>query len=505
MEAEGSVRDTLNLLDNDKNIPGVLVIDHGELVGLLPRERVFEKIGRPFGVELFFKLNNEQFYRNLDIITLVVGHETLISEAVNLALNRNKQSIYDPFVIARPEGFAIATMYSLLMTQQTILKNLYVDVHQLSIKDPLTLINNRRGFFEAVQSQLEIHRQLDLEYAFLMIDIDNFKYVNDRYGHLVGDEVIKGIASLLQQKVRENDLIGRFGGEEFIVFLIDIAKDEALNLAERLRFEIANTHQKVHLYQIRVTVSIGVSHSKGAAKTIDRLLTEADFALYEAKNFGRNKILPWEGNMILGPGMQTNFREKSWSAVKQPQKLLDQTLNGFLRMLYLRDCETEAHTLRVAEMALSLAKEVGFSEERYDEVYQGALFHDIGKIAIPDTILFKPGKLTEAEWVIMRKHPDHAYDLLSSISYLNHLADIPYCHHERWDGSGYPRGLSRQEIPLSARIFSVVDVWDALSSDRSYRPAWKEDAVIAYIKEQAGNQFDPEIAPLFLECLHNQR
>ena len=134
-------------------------------------------------------------------------------------------------------------------------------------------------------------------------------------------------------------------------------------------------------------------------------------------------------------------------------------------------------------------------------IRRGALLHDIGKMGVPDTILRKPGKLTEDEWRIMRRHPQLAYDLLSKTKYLQPALDIPYCHHEKWDGSGYPRGLKGEQIPLAARIFAVVDVWDALCSERPYRPAWPEEKALDYIRAQAGKHFDPQVVELFLQMM----
>jgi len=150
---------------------------------------------------------------------------------------------------------------------------------------------------------------------------------------------------------------------------------------------------------------------------------------------------------------------------------------------------------------LVLAEKVGVPEEKYDGIRIGSLLHDIGKIAIPDEILFKRGKLAEAEKAVMQKHPQYARDLISPLLYFEHALDIPYCHHEHWDGTGYPRGLREEEIPLTARIFSIVDVWDALSSDRPYRAAWKENKVREFLIKQTGILFDPSLVPLFLESL----
>jgi PAS domain S-box-containing protein len=176
----------------------------------------------------------------------------------------------------------------------------------------------------------------------------------------------------------------------------------------------------------------------------------------------------------------------------------DSTLEGWASALELRDKETEGHTRRVTELTLRLAQALGVNKNELVQIYRGALLHDIGKMGVPDSIVLKPGPLTEEEWVIMRKHPQYAYDMLLPISYLRQALDIPYCHHEKWDGTGYPRSLKGGQIPLAARVFSVVDVWDALTSDRPYRKAWKAKKAKEYIYAQAGKQFDPKVVETFL-------
>ncbi len=180
----------------------------------------------------------------------------------------------------------------------------------------------------------------------------------------------------------------------------------------------------------------------------------------------------------------------------------DQTIVGWSQALDLRDRETEGHTQRVTETTVKLARLLGIPDNEIDHIRRGALLHDIGKLGIPDSILFKPGKLTEEEWKIMRQHPVYAYVWLSKIEYLLPAIDIPYCHHERWNGSGYPRGLSGEKIPLAARIFSIVDVWDALRSERPYRKAVPNVDVRAHILAQKGIDFDPQLTDLFLKYFY---
>jgi putative nucleotidyltransferase with HDIG domain len=179
-------------------------------------------------------------------------------------------------------------------------------------------------------------------------------------------------------------------------------------------------------------------------------------------------------------------------------------IEGWARALELRDKETEGHTRRVTNMSEKLARTMGVDEETLRHMRRGALLHDIGKMGIPDSILRKPDKLTDEERQIMRQHPTYAYNLLAGISYLRDDLDIPYCHHEKWDGTGYPRGLKGEEIPLSARIFAIADVYDALTSNRPYRQAWTIERTVEYLQAEAGSHFDPQVVEAFLQMLHTE-
>jgi putative two-component system response regulator len=181
----------------------------------------------------------------------------------------------------------------------------------------------------------------------------------------------------------------------------------------------------------------------------------------------------------------------------------DATIEGWSRALDLRDKETEGHTQRVTILTEKLARLAGISNDDLINIRRGSLLHDIGKLGVPDSILHKPDKLTDEEWVIMRQHPQYAYNMIEPIEYLRPAWDIPYCHHEKWDGSGYPRGLKGEEIPLAARIFAIVDVWDAVTSDRPYRQAWDNQKALEYIGEQNGKHFDPHVVELFHNMMDN--
>jgi HD-GYP domain-containing protein (c-di-GMP phosphodiesterase class II) len=180
----------------------------------------------------------------------------------------------------------------------------------------------------------------------------------------------------------------------------------------------------------------------------------------------------------------------------------DATIEGLSRALDLRDKETKEHTFRVTDITVKLATRLGIKQSELIHVRRGAILHDIGKVAIPDQILFKPGPLAQEEWEIMRRHPDIAVELLSPVSYLEPALDIPHWHHEKWDGSGYPDGLRQEEIPFAARLFAVADVYDALTSNRPYRSAWSKWDAIEYIEDQAGTHFDPRVVPEFLDLIN---
>ena len=209
------------------------------------------------------------------------------------------------------------------------------------------------------------------------------------------------------------------------------------------------------------------------------------------------------GQIINRSLSSPQFRESISGLVSSTPEgdALDEIVNNWVPLLDKRDKETEEHTKRVARMAVELARLIGMEDCQIKDFYRGALLHDIGKIVIPNEILYKPGALTEAEWKIMRLHPRIVKDLLRNFDFPRPILEIPYAHHEKWDGSGYPHGLKGEQIPLSARVFSIVDVWDAMLADRPYRKRFKRPEVLAYIQDQRGKHFDPQITDVFLHMV----
>jgi putative nucleotidyltransferase with HDIG domain len=235
--------------------------------------------------------------------------------------------------------------------------------------------------------------------------------------------------------------------------------------------------------------------------TIEVLLIKADGSLFLASTTIGHMI--WNGRptaqiIIQDITEQRKAEETIERSYNDIALAYDATLAGMVRILDLRHKEADGHTYRVTEMAVRLARALGIRGDDLVHIRRGALLHDIGKMAIPDTILFKTNMLTEDEWALIRKHPEFAYEWLSPITFLRSSLDIPYAHHEKWDGTGYPRGLKGENIPLAARIFAVVDVWDSLRTPRPYRPAWTDEKVRSHIRLLAGTHFQPDIVDVFL-------
>ena len=505
-----SVHEVAKLFDQYSDWPGVILTSNNQFVGMLSRRHCFEILGKPFGVDVFSKRKIHEFYNTYGTYNLLLDSDTPVQEAVKQGLGREGGLAYEPIVVRLGEfQYRLLKMHDLLLAQSDLMEYLYSEVQQLSVMDPLTSLNNRRGFFEAAQLEIEDLQTNEGDLSALMIDIDNFKMTNDIYGHFVGDQVICAVAQEFKKALRQTDLLGRFGGEEFIALLPSTKLETACMIAERLRMKVEELVVYVNGYQVSVTISIGVCHIKDAHGSLDTLLTQADQSMYWAKASGRNQVVVWNQQLAYcvrkqknGNGAKEIDRNgKTLSMRIDAAQIYDETIEGWAKALEMRDKETEGHAKRVEKLTLALARRCGIEEEDLVDIRRGALLHDIGKIAVPDPILFKPGPLNDEEWEVMRKHPTYAFELLSPITFLQDCVDIPYCHHEHWDGSGYPRGLKGEEIPLAARIFTIIDIWDALCTDRCYRSAWKEEDIRAYIAAQSGKILDPNITPVFLQMM----
>ena len=262
--------------------------------------------------------------------------------------------------------------------------------------------------------------------------------------------------------------------------------------------ELVPSERREELAEILRRLNLGERISELETESVDR-----EGRVFEV-SLTVSPICTDEGQLV---GAATICRDVSARkvAARQLETAYEETLEGWARALEFRDHETEGHSRRVTELTLKLASTLGLSREELTHIRRGALLHDIGKVGIPDSILLKPGPLTTEERAIMQQHSHYAWEILSPIEFLRPALDIPYSHHEKWDGTGYPLGKRGNEIPLSARLFALADVWDALTSDRPYRPAWSGERARDFIKAEAGRHFDPELVPVFLELLAENR
>jgi diguanylate cyclase (GGDEF)-like protein/putative nucleotidyltransferase with HDIG domain len=431
--------------------------------------------------------------------------------------------------------------------------------------DPKTGLFNSRHLAAALTEELARAERFERPVSLIMADLDLLRDVNNTYGHLVGDEVLAGVAGVFQEELRDYDIPARFGGEEFAILLPETGYDQALAIAERIRRAVA---KRVFDFEdasepVRVTISLGVSSFPTDGTTPSELVHRADLAVYRAKLQGRNRVLgAAEEQEVLvradrAPRLvalpieeascsperrrrripvaverrRTSPRARSGLklfAFRRPaprlptpaaqapadmlreaaetihtQNVLLAQANRLLRdrstaameslsaTVDARDAYTAGHSRRVQRLALAIGRELDLSQPELDLLGHAALFHDIGKLAVPDAILMKPAELDTAEWRLMRRHADEGARIIDRLGFLADAVPAIRHHHERFDGSGYPDGLQGEEIPLGARIIHVADALDSMLTSRIYRQALSEDEALAELRAEAGSQFCP--------------
>ncbi len=354
--------------------------------------------------------------------------------------------------------------------------------------DALTGLLNRRGFEELMARELERAARVDRPVSLLVCDLDHFKAVNDSFGHRQGDRALQDFAALVARDGREGDGAARIGGEEFAVILPDTDAREAYLVAERLRRRV-----RAEVVQLGrpLSVSIGVATGPQHGADADALLHSADQALYLAKRLGRDRSVSFSAEVAAA------LREPAAHAAAVEQLtavlVLAETLD-------LRDAGTAAHSESVGRYAEAIARELAFEPHRVERVRLAGLLHDVGKIGVPDGVLTKPGALTDAEWAEVRKHPELGARILAGAN-LDDISAWVLAHHERPDGRGYPAGLVADEVPLEARVLAVADSFEAMVSDRPYRPGMPLPDAVDELRRHTGTQFDPRVVEAFLETL----
>jgi diguanylate cyclase (GGDEF)-like protein/putative nucleotidyltransferase with HDIG domain len=356
--------------------------------------------------------------------------------------------------------------------------------------DPLTELLNRRGFQERFDQELERARRSDRPLGVLIGDLDRFKQVNDRLGHARGDEVLRQVADVLTTAKRDMDIAARMGGEEFSILLPETDERGAYLLAERLRNRLrARLSNGSH----PVTISFGVAGFPAHGEDGDELLNAADQALYAAKELGRDRSVIYS-SQVAGILASANPQVDEREGVHLITAL------SLAEALDLRDPRTARHSQTVGSYAGMMATRLGLAPAHVERVKLAGRLHDIGKIAMPDSILQKPGSLTDEEWAEMRRHPEIGAQMLAAPA-LEDIRRWVIAHHERPDGRGYPGGLAGDDIPFEARILAIADAYEAMTADRAYRAALGENIARQELLSGSGTQFDEAIVRAFLAAL----
>jgi len=463
-----------------------------------------------------------------------------------ILLQQQQEAYNEQQILVQQQQEVYNEQQILLQQQQELLTEvdrLYKEQAQAAVTDAITGLPNRRAITSRIDEELAHCRRAGRSCAILFLDIDHFKRVNDTWGHRAGDAILREIGARLRiaqqfrKRVRSavsisqggrhygqythppnflsnarsalhpEDFFGRYGGEEFAFILTDTGLGGARMVAERLRVAVARqpcfweAEDCQSVVPISITVSIGIAVYQLHGVTSEALIESADRAMYCAKQSGRNCVRIAEVEEI--------------EPLQEKQPVLDAKQSahtsevGIVRALAAtasaHDQGTDAHAHRLLQLAEATARELGHSEEELRLIRLAALLHDIGKVGIPDALLHKPGPLTDEEWAIMRRHPQISCEILEQAGGIFRLlARIIVAHHERWDGRGYPAGLAQETIPIGARIISVVDSYDAMTSRRVYQESLTIEQAKEELRRCAGSQYDPQVVAAFLRILDEQ-
>ena len=336
-------------------------------------------------------------------------------------------------------------------------------IRELSYYDSLTGLYNRR-FFEVELERLDSKRQLPI--SILMADLNGLKIINDSYGHKMGDQMLKKAAEILKSSLREEDILARQGGDEFIILLPQTDQKTSAEIIQRIKEKTG----KIDGLELPLSIAVGQATKFSPEEDIGEVIKAADNQMYENK-------------------------------LSESRSSKSNIVQGLINVLDTKSSETKEHALRMTKLAFDFGEKLGLTESDQNRLSLLATLHDIGKINISESILNKVDKLTDQEWEVMKKHTEQGYKIASSSEEFASVAEEIFSHHENWDGSGYPRQLQQKEIPYLARIISLVDAYDVMTHERPYSKAMSKEEAIKEIKKCSGTQFDPELAAKFIEML----
>ncbi len=398
------------------------------------------------------------------------------------------------------QGLLIKQLLQSLQTSNQELEKANKKLNELSITDGLTSLYNHRFLMETLPMEYTRSRRYGLTLSIILIDIDDFKEVNDQFGHSVGDKVLAETARIIKNTLRDVDIAGRYGGEEFCVLLPSTHPKGAMAVAQRICNRIASHNFKEGETSFHITVSIGISSvSDPDTASANALLEHADRSLYAAKRNGKNCVCSWESIAKEMTGLQKSapllYGEKTL------KNLYNQAIRALVNALELKDGYTATHSHMVAYYAAALANKLGLDQDMVQVIKTAGLLHDVGKVGVPDDILKKKGPLLPEEFDLVKKHPALSIKILNDLGFLRKELEIVRYHQERYDGAGYPHAIGGETIPLGARILAICDTFEAMTANRPYRKALPVEVAVEELKRHAGTQFDPKLVDIFINSL----
>jgi diguanylate cyclase (GGDEF)-like protein len=379
------------------------------------------------------------------------------------------------------------------------------DTYDRATIDRLTGVANRQALLAALFAEVERASRYERPLCVAFVDIDHFKTVNDSYGHAAGDLVLRGVAQTIAENLRTSDLIGRYGGEEFMLILTETTVEDGAALSEKLRKLVERYRFSVDgNANLSVTISIGIVGGTGQQLRMENLVRDADAAMYSAKSLGRNQTYifeePDEDARVPRAPISDIGRARAMEIGLAARDAATDMLTSFIAPLPHYRGQPSA---LIASIVVEMARQLELPDAEVDRIRIAALLHDVGKVAVPQEILDKPAPLTSAEWRTVVQHPRIGQVILEHAAALRDAVPIILHHHERFAGHGYPYGLRANEIPLGARIVAIADAYDAMTHDRPYKRAMSHESAIAELKQHAGTQFDPELVSLFCDLYTN--
>ncbi len=397
-----------------------------------------------------------------------------------------------------------------ILTSHLTNANLYQHARLTSLTDALTGIGSRKLLEDRLQTETARAKRYKRPFSVSIIDLDNFKTINDVLGHATGDDALCKLAECMKSQKRTPDILARYGGDEFVILMPETKADDAVKLLERIRTEV----QKIPVAEnISMTISCGVAQRlPGSKDASSEIIRRADLALYEAKNVGRNCVKLWDKTMskALNKGdieieKIRRLKRRIAGLSEQAEKMFIQSIWGLVQALEAKDIYSKKHSENVMHYSVGIAQTMDIPPKQLEIIRRAAMIHDIGKIGVPDAILSKTNRLTLRERSIIEQHPLIAVRILEKMNFLEQEVAIVRYHHEKWNGQGYPDGLSHSSIPLGARILAVADSFDALTSDRAYHSSLSIDEAMKIMVDSSGYDFDPEVVKALVSWIKKVR